>query len=200
MNNDYNYEFEHDIQYCYENSNVLRNKLNIRDAKVLASAEREITALRIVDAKINTINGDFDLNHLCKIHQYIFSDIYEWAGQIRWVNISKGNFFCNYEYIEAQANKLFEELALENHLKSTSSEKLPYRLAYYLGEINVLHPFRDGNGRAQRLFIEYLAQSCGYKVDFSTVTRDEMVEASVEAFLKDYNKMNQMFLRIISKI
>ncbi len=172
MNNDYNYEFEHDIQYCYENSNVLRNKLNIRDAKVLASAEREITALRIVDAKINTINGAFDLNHLCKIHQYIFSDIYEWAGQIRWVNISKGN----------------------------SNEKLPYRLAYYLSEINVLHPFRDGNGRAQRLFIEYLAQSCGYKVDFSTVTRDEMVEASVEAFLKDYNKMNQMFLRITSKI
>ena len=68
-----------------------------------------------------------------------------------------------------------------------------------MSEINVLHPFREGNGRAQRLFIEYLADHAGYKVDFSDVTADEMIIASAESFARDYDKINAMFERITSK-
>ena len=73
---------------------------------------------------------------------------------------------------------------------------MPDRLTYYLSEINVLHPFREGNGRTQRAFIEYLAQSAGYGVDLSDVSPDEMLEASVLSFDKDYGRMTAMFKRI----
>jgi len=146
---------------------VLINKLGIEDAGNLHVAEREIISLRIANAKINVITGNFDSLHLRKIHRYIFGDIYEWAGEIRWVNIAKGNMFCNYEFIEQNADSLFKNLKQEDYLKDTPKEKVPLRLSYYLSEINVLHPFREGNGRTQRLFIEYLAENAGYSVDFS---------------------------------
>ncbi len=193
MNNNYDYSYERDHRYCYPHSNVLINKLGIEDADKLHIAEREITSLRIANAKINVIKGDFDLVHLRRIHKYIFGDIYEWAGEIRWVNIAKGNMFCNYEFIEANADSLFKKLKNENYLKDVSKDEIPLRLAYYLSEINVLHPFREGNGRVQRLFIEYLAENVGYSVDFSQVTDKQMIEASAASFLRDYAKMDEIF-------
>ena len=77
---------------------------------------------------------------------------------------------------------------------------MPLRLAYYLSEINVIHPFREGNGRTQRLFIEYLAEDNGYSVDFSQVTSDEMIRSSAEAFACQYDSMNQLFQRITKKV
>ena len=120
---------------------------------------------------------------------------YEWAGEIRTVNIFKGNRFCRCDYIEPQINKLLSKLKDENYLKDYDKEKVAERLAYYLGEINVIHPFREGNGRTQRLFIEHLADSLGYSLDLNLITRDEMLEASVRAFALDYRLMEE----IISK-
>lgn len=110
MNNNYDYSYEWDHKYCYPHSNVLINKLKIEDAKRLRIAEREITSLRIANAKLNLIRGDFDLLHLRTIHKYIFGDIYEWAGELRCVNVAKGNMFCNYQFIEPNAHMLFQEL------------------------------------------------------------------------------------------
>jgi len=200
MNKDYNYEYEHDDRYCYKGSNVLKNKLNIKDSYELNVAEREITSLRMMDAKINSIKGNFDFKHLCAIHKYLFGDLFKWAGEIRWVNIAKGNMFCNYEFIQANADELFKKLKNENFLKDTSKNEVSIRLAYYLSEINVLHPFREGNGRTQRLFIEYLAESIGYRIDFSEVTEKEMVDASATSFLCDYTKMNEIFITNTYKI
>lgn len=196
MNSKYEYGYDWDQRYCYPHSNVLINKMGIKDAEKLHIAEREITSLRIANAKVNIIKGNFDLFHLRKIHKYIFGDIYEWAGEIRWVNISKGNMFCNYEYIESNADSLFSKLKKENYLKDASKNEVPFRLSHYLSEINVIHPFREGNGRAQRLFIEYLAQNAGYSVDFSEITNKQMVEASNDSFLCDYTKMNEIFNEI----
>ena len=169
MNKNYNYEFEHDDRYCYKQSNVLKNKLNIKNAHELCDAEREITALRMMDAKINKIKGNFDFRHLCASHKYLFGDLYPWAGDVRCVNITIGNMFCSYEFIESNADSLLKQLKNEHNLKETPEHEIPIRLAFYLSEINVLHPFRDGNGRVQRLFIEYLAESIGYRVDFYEV-------------------------------
>lgn len=196
MNNNYDYSYEGDNRYCYPCSNVLINKLNIEDAENLRIAEREITSLRIANAKINVIQGDFDLLHLRRIHKYIFGDIYEWAGELRCVNVAKGNLFCNYQFIEPSAHSLFQKLKKENYLKDATKDEIPLRLALYLCEINALHPFREGNGRAQRLFIEYLAENAGYRVDFSQVTNKQMIEASATSFLCDYIKMNEIFTAI----
>ena len=195
----YGYCFEYDTRYCYPKTNVLINKLGIQNAEKLKMAEREITSLKIANAKINKIAGKHDFEHLKRIHKYIFQDIYDWAGKVRWVNIAKGNLFCHYEFIESNADTLFQQLKQENFLNDVSSEDMPIRLAYYFSEINVIHPFREGNGRTQRLFIEYLAEKNGYTIDFSNITKQEMIQASAEAFACQYNKMNELFQKVLKK-
>lgn len=194
----YDYEYEWDKYYCYPNSNVLKNKLNITDSGELLIAEREITALKTSQAMIHRIPGKFDFEHLKKIHYFLFCDIYEWAGEIRTVNISKGNQFCRCDYIEEQMNKLLLKLRDEKYLVDYNKEDLSKRLAYYLGEINVIHPFREGNGRTQRLFIEYLSNNAGLQLDFNKISKNEMLEASVRAFALDYGLMETIILRALS--
>lgn len=194
----YDYEYEWDKYYCYPNSNVLKNKLNIIDAEELFRAEREITALKTSQAMINRIQGKFDFEHLKNIHYFLFCDIYEWAGKIRTVNISKGNQFCRCDYIEEQMNKLLLKLKSENYLVDCDKVDLSKRLAYYLSEINVIHPFREGNGRTQRLFIEYVSYNAGYQLDFNKISKDEMLEASVRSFALDYELMEKIMLNALN--
>ena len=189
-----------DYVYCYPDSDVLINKLNIKDSERLNFTERKITAYKIAELQIKPIKGSFDLKHLQKIHKHIFSDIYNWAGKLRTVNISKGYMFHRFDYLESAANKLFSELKSEHYLIGTPREQICNKLAYYLAEINVLHPFREGNGRTQRVFTEYLAKAAGYDVDFSTVTQDEMNSASIQSFDCNYETMEKMFERITKPI
>ena len=196
----YYYEYEQDSIYCYPDSFILKNKLNIRDPETLEEAERNITALRILELKQNPPKGNLTFKYFQKLHKQIFGDIYEWAGKVRNVNIAKGNMFCDCRFIEDMMEELFSELEKENYLQPCDTEEMADRLAYYLSEINALHPFREGNGRTQRLFIEILAERAGYEVDFSEVSAEEMVEASAKAFLRDYGKMNELMRRIVKKI
>lgn len=193
----YYYEYGQDSIYCYPDSFILKNKLNIKDQKTLEEAERNITALRILELKQNPPKGRMDFKYLQKLHKQIFRDIYVWAGKIRNVNITKGNMFCDCRFIETMAHELFEELEREDYLRSCDLKSIADRLAYYLSEINALHAFREGNGRTQRLFIEILAEKAGFEVDFSEVSAEEMIEASAEAFLKSYEKMNRIMRRIV---
>ena len=199
MMRDYSYSYQWDREYCYPDSTVLINKLNIQDADALHTAEREITSLRLAAAKMQPVKGRFDLKHLQKIHGYVFGDIYEWAGKLRHVDIAKGNQFCLAMNLDTYASNLFKKLEQEHYLID-SKENIPHRLAYYLSEINVLHPFREGNGRAQRLFIEYLASVAGYRVDFSNVSAEEMIVASADSFVCDYESINRMFERITTPV
>lgn len=200
MLKDYNYEFEHDDYYCYPNSRVLKNKLGITDAAVFEQAERDFTYLRSLEASQTHIRGKFDYAHLKRIHKFLFGDIYEWAGKPRQVNITKGNQFCRVECIEEQMEELFGKLKKENCLRNLDSkEEIAARLAYYLGEINAVHPFREGNGRTQRMFIEHLANSLGYRLDFSRVSQQEMVQASAKAFALDYSAMEGLISRIMER-
>lgn len=91
---DYSYDYEWDEEYCYPQSKVLLNQLNITDAEHLSEAEREITALKAAKAIDVPLKGNLDLKHLQSIHRYLFGEIYDWAGKLRHVNISKGNQFC----------------------------------------------------------------------------------------------------------
>lgn len=141
MKNEYQYDYEWDSNYCYPNSFILINKLGIKNGKALNEAEREITTIRISQITENPIKGNFDLKHLQAIHRFIFRDIYSWAGQLRTVNIAKGNQFCNCIYIESGSKPTFDKLKKENYLIGTSQDDICEKLAYYLGEINVIHPF-----------------------------------------------------------
>ncbi|KAF5043066.1 putative adenosine monophosphate-protein transferase fic [anaerobic digester metagenome] len=155
MNTDYSYSFDNDLKYCYPNSSVLKNKLNITNEHDLGIAEREISSLRIMEIENEPLKGKLDFKHLKDIHYNIFKDIYEWAGQIRNVNISKGSVFCYYENIESYADYVFNKLKEENYLINAGNDAIYDGLSFYMSEINALHPFREGNGRSQQKdFIE----------------------------------------------
>lgn len=170
-----------DTQYCYPNSNVLINKLGLTEESTLGDAEVELT-----QARIEQFDPDFDdisFAALRSIHRYLFQDIYQWAGELREVDISKGaTRFANITRIEPEANKLFLQLAKENCLVGLPREKFVARLAHYYCELNVIHPFRDGNGRAQRLLFEVISINAGYLLRWEPISRLEWLNANIAAY------------------
>lgn len=182
--------------YCYPNSDVLINRLNIHDANKLHEAERKLTMLRMMDLLDKPVDGHFNLKHLQNIHQYIFQDIYSWAGKIRTVDIAKSNIFCKVQLIEMQAKEIFTKLQKDCYLNELSKEEFIKKSAYYFSEINALHPFREGNGRTQREFLRQLAYQAGYILHFDTVNEQEMLDASINSFICNYEKMETLFTRI----
>lgn len=170
--------------YCYKNSNVLINKLDIHNEKVLQKFEAKITAAKLLALRKKGIIGNFDTQHLIDIHTYLFEDIYPFAGKFRNENIAKGVFrFAEFEYIEPELERLLNELKSENYLKGLSKEDLTQRLAYYLSELNVLHPFREGNGRTIREFIRELALENGYVLNLSNVSPSDFLKASIKSIV-----------------
>jgi cell filamentation protein len=133
---------------------VLRNQLGLRTAEELQAAEREITHAALIFLRESPVSPSYDLRHLCAIHRRIFGDVYDWAGELRTVAIAKGSWFCLPQYIESSAAEIFRALHGENLLRGLPRDTFTGRLTYYLGEVNAVHPFREGNGRAQRAFFE----------------------------------------------
>ena len=167
--------------YINENG-VLRNKLHCTNQTELEELEKMLTLLRIVEIQEKPIKGKYDLKHLQKIHEYIFQDIYEWAGKLRTVDISKGEtLFCPTENIESYGQTIFEQLKVDKNLQGMDVYNFCKKGAYYLGEINMIHPFREGNGRTQREFMKSLAQNAGYELNFKYITEKQMKDASIRS-------------------
>ena len=185
--------------YCYPSTSVLRNKLGLTDQDQLDQFEAEITALRLVELQENPIKGHFDLDHLKQFHLHIFQDVYDWAGEIRTVDISRGaSRFAHAQFIESAAKTLFVNLKIENGLKGLSIDDFSLRAAHYLSEINVLHPFREGNGRAQRAFITQLCREAGYDLDYSDLEQNEVFDAMKEAFQGNEHRIAQILKERLS--
>ena len=180
--------------YCYKDSNVLINKLDIHDEKLLQKYEAKITAAKLLALRQKGIIGNFDAEHLNKIHTYLFEDIYPFAGKYRNENIAKGVFrFAEYEYIEPELQRLMNQLKDENYLSNLSKEELAERLAYYLSELNVLHPYREGNGRTTREFIRELALKNGYILNLSKVSPSDFLNASIKSIVDTSNLAKLIF-------
>ncbi|MCD7806083.1 MAG: Fic family protein [Lachnospiraceae bacterium] len=165
----------------------------------LRDFERRLTMLRLSELLDKPVVGKFDFEHLQRIHRYIFQDVYEWAGQVRTVDIAKENMFCNVKYIESQAEIIFGGLKSENCLAGLEEEVFIKRLAYYFSEINALHPFREGNGRSQREFIRSLALHNGYIISFAKVNSEDMIKASQKSFLCEYEEIERLFTVCLRK-
>ncbi|HEY6493517.1 MAG TPA: Fic family protein [Trebonia sp.] len=126
---------------------VLLNRLGLGAPGELDAAEREITHAALIFLKESPVPPSYDLRHLCAVHRRIFGDIYDWAGQLRTVAIAKATWFCLPQHIESAAADIFRALHSENLLRGLSRYVFTERLTYYLGEVNAIHPFREGNGR-----------------------------------------------------
>lgn len=186
-------------KYCYLDSNVLINELNIKDEKTLSMYEAKITAAKSLALRQKGITGNFDKAHFLSIHKYLFEDIYPFAGKLRKENIAKGEFrFAMWEYIEQELDRLLENLKKENYLEGLQKEDLAKRLSYYLSELNVLHPFREGNGRANREFIRQLALKNCYTLNLKKVPPKEILQASIESIV-DSTKLESIIYRCLEK-
>ena len=184
-----------DSKYCYPGTEILINKLNIRDKKELFEAEKELTLIRLKELQREPVQGDFDFNHLKAIHKYIFQDLYDWAGKERTVEIGKGNLFCTVACIQDYAQSVFHKYHSQCYGAKDNHDDFVQVFASNYGDLNALHPFREGNGRAQREFARLVCLDCGYDFDLSCATHKEMLEASQ----LDFNKAdNSGFIRIFS--
>jgi cell filamentation protein len=144
------------------------------------------------------LRRSFDLVHLTTLHGWLFQDIYDWAGAIRNVAITKGSsVFANPRYIEEQARALFAKLHSESLLRHVSVENLPARLASYYGDLNTLHPFREGNGRAQRLLFRQLLGPRGLRLNWTGVTSDEKIRGCIASYNGDDAPLAALFERIL---
>ncbi|MCR4781493.1 MAG: Fic family protein [Lachnospiraceae bacterium] len=202
LEHDYFYDVEEDAKYCYAGTRVLKNKLRIKDFMRLQQAERDYSAAREADLLLHGFEGDFSLKYLCDIHRYLFQDVYSWAGKIRTVDVSKGTYFCRSIYIEDQFNRLYEELVNENYLLDIkSSTQMADRLAYYLGEINMIHPFREGNGRTQRVYIDLLCKNTKrFELDFTLISKEEMIRACTKSACGMNGILEELLYRCIVKV
>ena len=166
--------------YCYPDSNVLKNKLNIRDNRLLKTAEEEITLIKQMELLKNPIKGNFSKAHFMNIHKFIFEDIYPSAGKIRREQISKADtMFYPPNLIDRELDKVFAKIKEKNMLRETDEEKIFDNLAYVMSELNIIHPFREGNGRSIREFIRLMAKRMGYDLNWGNVDKEELLEASI---------------------
>jgi len=183
--------------YVYADSGTLINKAGLQDSAALKAFEADVTAVRMLELLERPVRGRFDLAHLQAIHRHIFQDVYEWAGELRNVDVSReGSYFGNWtligNYLEGQLGRLRQE----NLLHGLAPQAFAGRLAWYLAEINAAHPFREGNGHSQRLFCLQLAQQAGYFVDLHSLQHNEMYAAMKASFNGDLAPLTALLGRI----
>ncbi|MFS2221840.1 putative adenosine monophosphate-protein transferase Fic [Pantoea sp. B65] len=187
---------EHD-PYFWQDIKVLKNRLQIREAHRLHQAELEFTALRAATIGPGVPNPGFP--HLRALHHTLFQDLYDWAGELRRIDIWLDDTpFCHFEYIEKEGNALMAALEAENGLAGLPADQFVARLAHYYCEINMLHPFRHGNGRAQRLFFEQLALHAGYLINWQPVDRESWLKANRDGVSGDLRGLIDIFGRVVS--
>ncbi len=175
------YSLNPSMDNCYEGTTCLVNKLDIHDEEKLSEIEAQITFAKTVMLEATPIEGDFGFEHLKKIHEFLFCDLYLWAGQVRVVDIAKKRTkFLAATLIEKTATKCFSGVA-GGYFDNLPFDEFAKRIAEFYNEVNYIHPFREGNGRAQRIYFSQLIRHFGYDINFSEVDVDELMIATIQA-------------------
>lgn len=187
--------------YIDPETGILRNKLGAKTAEELRVAEGNVTCLAEVDW--GDVPHTRDLAELKSIHKKLFEGVYDWAGELRTVNIRKRGWsdFLDYPFLENGANYVFDGLKKENFLQGLPREKFIERLAYFYDQLNFVHPFREGNGRVQRIFWQRLAKDAGYEIFWETAGDDEINEASIAGKERqDLYPLKELFNKIVANL
>ena len=175
------YSIDSTTDGCYPGTTCLVNKLGIQDELALAETEAAVVLGKASLLDQQPIPGVFDFEHYKRIHQFLFCDLYDWAGQIRTINLSKkGTAFVPAAEIESCAVACFKRLA-EFSGEGMSHRELAEEVADFYHTVNMLHPFREGNGRTQRIFFTQWIRSLGYDFDLSSVDPDAFMIATIYA-------------------
>lgn len=181
-------------------SGILRNKIGLTEQESLDRAEANAVSVRSILLQLNPLKGNFDSEHLKAIHSYLFRDVYEWAGQYRTIPLAKAEDvgggrvvrFTPPDLIERELKHVFDKLAQDRFLEGLPRREFARKVAALFSEINRIHPFREGNGRAQRQFVRQLAESLGYKLHFEVVSKERLVQASILSANGDVAMMERL--------
>lgn len=188
-----------------EDDKVLRNKLGIWDEDSLNEAERMITSYKLANLYLSTGAQTFDADHLKSIHKYLFEDIYPFAGEFRKENISKKITFCLVQFIEPELDRALKN-AMKVVPKLVNREALLRFVTEFYSDLDMIHPFREGNGRTEREFMrQYIDFVCKknnleqYYLDYSLIEdREAYIDAVVKAdALCSYGDLMALFDRIL---
>lgn len=192
--NDHGYEV-FDDPYCYKGTFVLKNRADLRDAVRLQAFELEMSSLR---AEEPLPAGRFGPAHYRAIHRHLFGDVYSWAGRYRSVRTSKGrNVFCYPENIDAQMKALFARLRAKPFTILESDAAFARAAAMFLGELNAIHPFREGNGRAQLAFMRLLSVKLGYPIELARLRPEAFLDAMIASFGGALRPLEQELQRLL---
>jgi len=178
---------------------VLFNKLGISSSAALRRAEADLSLAAMLRLSVQPLPGAYDLDHLRSFHRQLFGAVYTWAGRLRTVDIARGpqDVFCRWPFIEPYATAVFADLAAEGRLTGLTRAAFVARLAHYYGEINAVHPFREGNGRTQRAFLGQLAREAGWRLAWCGLDPHGNDTASAAALHGDTAPLVAMFEDIV---
>ncbi|MGM7669168.1 Fic/DOC family protein [Microbacterium sp. A93] len=190
--------------YLIPGSNALRNLVGATSTSELSFAEADLSfarALQLLEAPAPATN---DLRELQAIHLHLFQDVYDWAGELRTVDVRKSvpdaDFFLPYGFIENAAAICFRELAEQQFLVGLGRKTFVERLAYHYEKINYIHPFREGNGRTQRIYWNRVAFQAGWQLDWRPVHGEENhTAARVGSDQQDLGPLIRMFDKIVTE-
>ncbi|MCE7006178.1 Fic family protein [Kibdelosporangium philippinense] len=161
-----------------------------------------IVSIRDVELARSVLPDEYNSEHLQAFHRHLFQDVFDWAGQFRTVDISKdGARFAHYAFLDDQVSEVLARLEADDWLTGLSRERFVARLAFYYGEINARHPFREGNGRTQRAFLRQLSASAGWHLDWSELNKANNIEASRRNLVAaDTSMLVDVLTRVVVKI
>jgi cell filamentation protein len=181
---------------CYPGTQVLRNKADIQNQDELDQFEQLMFESR---AEERLPDGALDFPHYLALHHHFFQDVYDWAGDIRHIRTGKGrNWFCYPEHIVSQAEQLFGELAVRNHL-ADKPEKQAFAegAAWFVSELNAINPFREGNGRVQLVFLTMLARNAGFRINERKLRPEPFLRAMILSFNGELEPLVEEIQRLL---
>jgi cell filamentation protein len=182
--------------YFWPNSNVLKNKAGLTHAATLRSFEYEATRQRAEQLRARPLQGQFDTAHYRAIHRHLFQDVYDWAGKLRTVEIAKdGRQFQFRRFIETGMGDVHRRLRMANFLRGLGRAEFAEAAGNIMGDVNYVHPFREGNGRAQLLYLEQLAGRAGHPLDLRRLDPQRWLAASRAAHDGDCGPMSAEITR-----
>jgi len=165
-----------------DGSEVLRNKYDLHNAADLRIAEYQATAKRERNAPIAPPTRE----GYQALHRHLFQDVFDWAGELRTVDFGKGGSrFSTARYLDSTLDTLFAELASRDHLRGRTGERFAEGAAHHISELNIAHPFREGNGRAMRLHLSQLTEQAGHTLDVTRMAGPTWIEANIRGFEGD---------------
>ncbi len=166
---------------CYPGTTCLVTKLNIRDEHILSEYETAVTIGKAALLDQSPVDGAYDFEHYKEIHRFLFEDLYDWAGKIRTVDMSKkGTVFVKAADIEKVASRAFGRMNALNNFADMPFDEFISNIVEFYDITNRLHPFREGNGRTQRVFFTQLIRNAGYDIFFSEIDTNELMIATIQ--------------------